>query len=119
MDFSLLDLLDEQACYDFLVDALHPDGLACTACGGGHLTIHRAHRDIIAYVDASPDSLSSCCAADNTKERESGGWYAAAWGRWPSEKHFTSCLGLCPKVRLSGGKVQSCRMRRRRTSSWH
>jgi hypothetical protein len=45
MDFSLLDLLDEQACYDFLVDALHPDGLACPACGGDHLTIHRAHRD--------------------------------------------------------------------------
>jgi hypothetical protein len=45
MDFSLLDLLDEQACYDFLVDALHPDGLACPVCGGDHLTIHRAHRD--------------------------------------------------------------------------
>lgn len=45
MDFPLLDLLDEQACYDFLVDALHPGGLACPACGGRHLTIHRAHRD--------------------------------------------------------------------------
>ena len=45
MDFPLLDLLDEQACYDFLVDALHPGGLRCPACGGRHLTIHRAHRD--------------------------------------------------------------------------
>src|SRR5262249_8593568 len=44
MDFPLSDLLDEQACYDFLVDALHPDGLACPACGGSCLTIHRAHR---------------------------------------------------------------------------
>src|SRR5262245_39550817 len=44
MDFPLLDLLDEQACYDFLVDALHPQGLACPACGGDHLTLHRAHR---------------------------------------------------------------------------
>ena len=44
MDFPLSDLLDEQACYDFLVDALHPDGLACPACGGSWLTIHRAHR---------------------------------------------------------------------------
>ena len=44
MDFPLLDLLDEQACYDFLLDALHPDGLACPACGGSWLTIHRAHR---------------------------------------------------------------------------
>jgi hypothetical protein len=24
MDFSLLDLMDESASYDFLVDALHP-----------------------------------------------------------------------------------------------
>jgi hypothetical protein len=45
MDFPLLDLLDEQACYDFFVDALHPGGLRCPRCGGHHLTIHRAHRD--------------------------------------------------------------------------
>jgi hypothetical protein len=45
MDFSLLDLLDQPACYNFLVDALHPDGLACPVCGGDDLTIHRAHRD--------------------------------------------------------------------------
>jgi transposase-like protein len=45
MDFPLIDLLDEQACYDFLVEALHAAGLACPACGGRHLTVHRAHRD--------------------------------------------------------------------------
>jgi hypothetical protein len=45
MDFPLLDLLDEDACYDFLVEALHPGGLRCPACGGQQLTIHRAHRD--------------------------------------------------------------------------
>jgi hypothetical protein len=45
VDFPLLDLLDEHACYDFLVDALHPGGLRCPACGGRYLTIHRAHRD--------------------------------------------------------------------------
>lgn len=44
MDFPLLDLLDEEACYDFLMDALYPDGLTCPACGGTQLTIHRAHR---------------------------------------------------------------------------
>jgi len=44
MDFPLLDLLDEGACYDFLVDALHPDGLCCPACGGRRYTVHRAHR---------------------------------------------------------------------------
>jgi transposase-like protein len=44
MDFPLIDLLDEDACYDFLVETLHPDGLVCPACGGRHLTVHRAHR---------------------------------------------------------------------------
>lgn len=41
----LLDLLDERACYDFLVAAPHPDGLRCPRRGGRHLTAHRAHRD--------------------------------------------------------------------------
>jgi DNA-directed RNA polymerase subunit RPC12/RpoP len=45
MDFPLVDLLDEEACYDFLVEALHPKGLRCPDCGGRHLTTHRAHRD--------------------------------------------------------------------------
>lgn len=45
MDFPLLDLLDEQACYDFLLEALHPGGLRCPDCGSRRLTIHRAHRD--------------------------------------------------------------------------
>jgi len=26
-------------------------------------------------------------------------------GRWPTVKHFTSWLGLCPHHRVSGGKV--------------
>jgi hypothetical protein len=45
MDFPLTDLLDEPACYEVLVEALHPRGLRCPACGGGRLTIHRAHRE--------------------------------------------------------------------------
>jgi transposase len=32
--------------------------------------------------------------------------------RFPSEKHFTSWLGLCPDNRISGGKVLSSRTRR-------
>ncbi len=34
MQFPLTTLLDEQACYDFLLQVLHPDGLACPL---GHL----------------------------------------------------------------------------------
>ena len=45
MDFPLVDLLDEAACYDFLVESLHPDGLACPRCRGSHLAIHRSHRE--------------------------------------------------------------------------
>ena len=44
MDFPVLDLLDDDACYDVLVDALHPDGLCCPDCGGRHYVVHRAHR---------------------------------------------------------------------------
>lgn len=29
MKFALTDLLDEKACYEYLVQALHPAGLAC------------------------------------------------------------------------------------------
>lgn len=32
--------------------------------------------------------------------------------RWPSEKHFTSWLGLCPDNRISGGKILSRHTRR-------
>jgi len=33
-------------------------------------------------------------------------------GRFPTEKHFCSWLGLCPDNRISGGRVLSCRTRR-------
>ena len=45
MDFSLIDYLDEDACYAKLVELFHPDGLACPRCGGRRrLGIHRLHR---------------------------------------------------------------------------
>ena len=51
MDFPIGDLMDESACYDFLVDLLHPDGLACPRCGDhDHLKVHRRDRaPILAY----------------------------------------------------------------------
>jgi transposase-like protein len=45
MDFPLTGLMDEGACYARLVEALHPDGLACPRCGGDRLGVHRRHRD--------------------------------------------------------------------------
>src|SRR5215470_899510 len=45
VDFSLIDYLDEDACYTKLVELLHPDGLACPRCSERqHLGIHRCHR---------------------------------------------------------------------------
>jgi len=44
MDFPLADLMDEDACYDRIVAALHPDGLTCPRCGGDRLGVHRRHR---------------------------------------------------------------------------
>jgi transposase-like protein len=48
VDFSLIDYMDEGACYDKLVMLLHPGGLACPGCGEEQrLGIHRRHRDPI------------------------------------------------------------------------
>jgi transposase-like protein len=45
MDFSLIDYLNEDACYTKLLELLHPDRLACPRCGERHdLGIHRRHR---------------------------------------------------------------------------
>jgi transposase len=34
------------------------------------------------------------------------------FSKWPTVKHFTSWLGLCPNLRKTGGKVQASRTRR-------
>jgi transposase-like protein len=45
MDFPILALLDEDACYRKLVALLHPSGLACPRCGTrAGLAVHRRHR---------------------------------------------------------------------------
>src|SRR3954454_17210232 len=51
MDFPIGALMDESACYDFLVGLPHPDGLACPHCGDrDHLKVHRRDRTpILAY----------------------------------------------------------------------
>jgi transposase-like protein len=40
MDFPIIDLMDQQACYQRLLDLLHPEGLACPRCGGVDRTVH-------------------------------------------------------------------------------
>ncbi len=46
MDFPLLDLMDENACYERLVHLLHPQGLGCPRCGEyEEYGVHRRHRD--------------------------------------------------------------------------
>jgi transposase-like protein len=45
MDFPIVDLMDQDACYHRLVGLLHPHGLACPSCrAGDHLRVHRRHR---------------------------------------------------------------------------
>ncbi len=46
MDFPIVDLLDQGACYRALLGWLHPGGLACPRCGARDgLAVHRRHRD--------------------------------------------------------------------------
>ncbi|MBV8264920.1 MAG: transposase [Planctomycetaceae bacterium] len=45
MDFPIAELMDEDACYEKLVEVLHPDGLACPRCQARDaLKVHRRHR---------------------------------------------------------------------------
>lgn len=45
MDFPILDLMDETACYQFLLNTLHPEGLRGPTCRRADaLTVHDRHR---------------------------------------------------------------------------
>jgi transposase-like protein len=45
MDFPITDLMDPDACYQFLVRLLHPDGLRCPRCQrAGEHPVHDRHR---------------------------------------------------------------------------
>jgi hypothetical protein len=45
MDFPILDLMDADACYRFLVTTLPPDGLRCLRCGrAADHPVHDRHR---------------------------------------------------------------------------
>jgi transposase-like protein len=46
MDFPVIDLMDEAACYRFLLGLLHPGGLGCPRCGRADgLGVQARHRD--------------------------------------------------------------------------
>jgi transposase-like protein len=47
MDFPIGEVMDEGACYAWLLSHLHPGGLACPRCGAGgeHLGVHRRRRE--------------------------------------------------------------------------
>jgi transposase-like protein len=53
MDFPIIDLMDQHACYQRLLDLLHPGGLTCPRCGSGRsrYTVHRrrAHSPVVDY----------------------------------------------------------------------
>jgi transposase-like protein len=45
MDFPIAEFMDEDSCYEKLVDLLHPEGLACPRCHARDgLRVHRRHR---------------------------------------------------------------------------
>jgi transposase-like protein len=44
LDFPLADFMDEQVCYQFLLQLLHPDGLGCPRCGKENYRVHRRNR---------------------------------------------------------------------------
>lgn len=53
--FSVVDLMDEQKCYDFLLNILHPDGLHCPRCKTSvdQSKVHRRDRAPVHYFRCS------------------------------------------------------------------
>jgi hypothetical protein len=53
--FSTLELMDEQKCYDYLVEILHPRGLCCPACErpAEESQVHRRDRAPVLYFRCS------------------------------------------------------------------
>jgi len=51
MKFPISDFMDEKACYDFLVDILHPGGFSCPECEKpvDDCWIHRRDREPLLY----------------------------------------------------------------------
>ncbi len=51
LSFPTVDLLDEQKCYDFLVNILHPSGLRCDQCQrpASEARVHRRDRAPVLY----------------------------------------------------------------------
>ena len=49
--FSTVELMDEEKCYHFLVNILHPEGLHCPRCGQPveHARVHRRDRAPVLY----------------------------------------------------------------------
>jgi transposase-like protein len=45
MDFPIVELMSSDACYRFLLDLLHPDGLRCPTCRRDDFSPHDRHRD--------------------------------------------------------------------------
>jgi hypothetical protein len=53
--FSTVELMDEQKCYDYLVEILHPDGLCCPECESPveQSKVHRQDRAPVLYFRCS------------------------------------------------------------------
>lgn len=51
MDFPIGNLMDSEACYRFLLDILHPDGLCCPGCrrSDAMAVHHRRHQPVLDY----------------------------------------------------------------------
>lgn len=69
MQFSTIELMDEQKCYDFLVNQLHPCGLHCPTCGqsvnAAH--VHRWDRKPVLYYRCPCGCVYNAFAATELK----------------------------------------------------
>ena len=69
MNFPITELMDQDACYARLVEALHPDGLACPLLRRQPLGVHRRHREPVPRLPLPglPAGLQCLLVADQCR----------------------------------------------------
>ena len=85
MDFPITDLMDEHACYQWLLGLLHPKGLACPRCGGTAAYVHRFYREEAdeAYQNAGEKGVPHTDPADPPRRRANK---AVGHGTWENDR---------------------------------
>lgn len=94
--FSTLDLMDEQKCYEYLVEILHPGGLGCPACHTPveHAKVHRRDRAPLLYFRCPCGRIYNAFAATRWQGTQHSGCLIVRILQGIPTRHLAQKLGL-------------------------